>query len=128
MDLAGRIIPKMKQLAEPETRARAAWPAALGKRIARHTRATMLVRSTLVVEVEDHVWQSQLAGLRGQLLKNLERELGERIVTDIDFRPMPRRREPQRAESARGTGFGLSNQIGDPVLSLLYERSRRNSA
>jgi predicted nucleic acid-binding Zn ribbon protein len=125
MDLAGRLIPKMNlppELAEQETRARAAWPKAIGKKIARHTRAAMLVRSTLVVEVEDYVWQRQLSTLRPQLLKNLERELGERIVTEIDFRPMPRRREAQRAESAR------PNSIGDPVLSLLYERSRRNSA
>ncbi|SRR5579883_2732953 len=129
MQRAGRLIPKMNlpsTLAEYETRARAAWPDAAGKTIARHTRATLLVRGTLVVEVEDHLWQRNLSQFREQLLQNLERELGERAVTDLDFRPMPRRREPQRAEAARGTASGASDRIADPVLSLLYERSRRS--
>ena len=38
----------------------AAWPQAVGKRIAAHTRAAKLVRRRLVVEVEDQIWQRQL--------------------------------------------------------------------
>ncbi len=125
MERAGRLFGKsslMSKVADPETRARAAWPVAVGKKVAQYTRATALVRTTLVVEVGDKVWQYQLATLRKQVLENLEKELGEGLVTDIDFRPMPPKRQPQRAETARPDG---PDSIGDPVLSLLYDRSRR---
>jgi predicted nucleic acid-binding Zn ribbon protein len=125
MQPAGRLIGKMKlpaKVADMESRARAAWPAAAGKKIARHTQAVSLVRDTLIVEVGDAVWQKQLNTLRHFLLKNLARELGEFAVKQIDFRPMMKRREPQRAESARPAGA-----IQDPVLALLYERKRRDA-
>jgi predicted nucleic acid-binding Zn ribbon protein len=125
MERAGRLFGKsrlMKQVADPEIRARAAWPAAAGEKVAQHTRATSLVRSTLVVEVGDAVWQRQLSALRHYLLRNLAKELGEGLVTEIDFRPMPPRRQPQRAESARPSG---PDKIEDPVLAMLYDRSRR---
>jgi hypothetical protein len=73
-----------------------------------------------VVEVGDPVWQRQLRTLCGFLLKNLEKALGEALVTDIDFRPMPKRREPQRAERTRG-----SEDVADPVLDMLYRQSRK---
>src|ERR1035441_5484390 len=41
----------------------AAWPEAVGKKIAGHTRPAKLVRTRLVVEVEDHIWQRQLFAL-----------------------------------------------------------------
>ena len=100
MERAGRLIGKLKlDVDDPELRARAAWKVAAGKKIAEHTRAVALVRGSLVVEVEDQVWQRQLKTLSGFLLRNLEKALGEAMVTDIDFRPMPKRREPQRAET-----------------------------
>ena len=100
MERAGRLFGKsnlLSQVADPETRARAAWPVAVGKKVAQQTRARALVRTTLVVEVGDYVWQRQLSTLRNQLLQNLAKELGAGLVTDIDFRPMPPRRQPQRA-------------------------------
>lgn len=119
MERVGRIIGKMKlPLADPELRARAAWNVAAGPKIARHTRATALVRDALVVEVEDFIWQRQLATLEHFLVSNLAREMGEFIVKKIDFRPMPRRREPQRAQSARPSG----ERIADPVLDLVYRQ------
>ena len=127
MERAGRLIPTMllsPELADPETRLRAAWPIAAGKKIASHTRVGTLVRGTLIVEVEDHVWQRQLSALRHFLLRNLERELGEALAVEIDFRPMPRRREPQRALSARPAAHP-GERIGDPVLAMLYQRSKR---
>ncbi|HYL60465.1 MAG TPA: DciA family protein, partial [Candidatus Acidoferrales bacterium] len=96
---------------------------AAGKKIAAHTRATTLVRSSLVVEVEDVVWQRQLNTLRHFLIRNLTDALGEAIITDIDFRPMPPKRQPQRATTARPA------LIEDPVLDLLYRESQnRNTA
>lgn len=120
------------QLADAETRVRAAWPAAAGKIIASHTQARGLVRGTLIVDVEDRVWQRQLSTLRHFLLRNLAKELDEALVMEIDFRPMPQKRAPQRAASARGNGTvggtaGIAVGIGDPVLGLLYEKSRRSA-
>jgi hypothetical protein len=132
MDHAGRLIPKMNLpsgLHDPEQRARAAWPRAAGKVVASHTRVRSLVRGTLIVEVEDYIWQRQLSTLGQCLLGNLERELGEPLVAGIDFRPMPPRREPQMATSARrepSQARGqIQSEIKDPVLALLYERSKR---
>jgi predicted nucleic acid-binding Zn ribbon protein len=127
MERAGRIFQKVKlpqEVAGPETRVRAVWARVAGKNVAAHTRAGALVRETLIVEVEDKIWQQQLSRLKHFLLSNLEKELGEKVVNDIDFRPMPPRREPQRAEHARGSFEGIE----DPVLALLYQRSRRNAS
>ncbi len=105
---------------DPELRACAAWKVAAGKKVAEHTRATRLVRGSLVVEVEDKVWQSQLNTLSRILVSNLEKVLGEALITDIDFRPMPRKRGPQRAERAMGR-----ESVEDPVLDMLYRQSRK---
>lgn len=123
MERAGRLIGKMKfspGVVDPEARARAAWPVAAGNKIAVHTRATALVRGSLIVEVEDLVWQRQLNTLRHFLLRNLRETLGEQTVTEIDFRPMPRRIAPQRAQAARP-----ADGIADPVLGLLYRESKK---
>jgi predicted nucleic acid-binding Zn ribbon protein len=125
MERAGSLIGKLKlspETADPETRARAAWGLAAGKKIAAHTLASALVRGTLVVEVEDMVWQKQLNTLRHFLLRNLKQALGGDVVKEIDFRPMPPRRKPQRAESARRTD---SNGIQDPVMAMLYRQSKK---
>ena len=121
MERAGRLIGKLKlKMDDPELRACAAWRVAAGKKIAEHTRATALVRGKLVVEVGDQIWQRQLTTLSRILVSNLEKALGEALVTDIDFRPMPRRREPQRAERAIGR-----ESVRDPVLDMLYRQSRK---
>jgi hypothetical protein len=121
MERAGRLIGKLKvTIADPELRACAAWKVAAGKKIAEHTRAIRLVRGSLVVEVEDQIWQRQLSTLSRALVRNLEKALGEALVTDIDFRPMPRKREPQKAERAIGRETVL-----DPVLDILYRQSRK---
>jgi predicted nucleic acid-binding Zn ribbon protein len=123
MERAGRLIGKLKLspgVVDPEARARAAWPVAAGKKIAEHTRAGNLVRGSLIVEVEDVVWQRQLNTLRHFLLRNLREALGEETVIDIDFRPMPRRMAPQRAASARP-----ADGIEDPVMGMLYRESKK---
>ena len=124
MERAGRVVRKMKVspgITDPETRAQMAWPVAAGKYTALKTRATHLVRGTLVVEVEDMVWQRQLNTLRHHLLRNLQQALGEALVTEIDFRPMPRKLAPQRAETARPAVEGIQ----DPVMGLLYRQSQK---
>ena len=124
MERAGRIIGKSsltRELATPEIRACAAWKAAAGKKVAGHTRAVSLVRDKLVIEVEDFVWQRQLQTLSHFLLSNLAREMGEYVVKDLDFRPMPRRMRPQPAAHARR--LTEADRIKDPVLRGLYRES-----
>jgi predicted nucleic acid-binding Zn ribbon protein len=111
---------------DSEARARAAWDPAAGEKIARHTRAAALVRGTLIVEVEDMMWQSNLTRLRPFLLRNLAEVLGEALVTDLAFRPMPPRRAPQRATTARPRDESAG--IHDPVLAALYRASRKKQA
>jgi predicted nucleic acid-binding Zn ribbon protein len=127
MERAGRLFGKLKfapEVADPEVRVRAAWAVAAGKKIARHTRAVSLVRDSLIVEVEDYIWQQQLARVERFLVSNLAKELGEVLVKSIDFRPMPRRREPQRAESARPASGLTTGEVQDPILDVLYRQSR----
>src|ERR1700679_4379442 len=75
----------------------AAWPQAVGKRIAPHTRAAKMVRSSLIVEVEDVTWQRQLFSLKPFIVRNLAKVLGPGLIDDAEFRIFPRRRHPQRA-------------------------------
>jgi hypothetical protein len=127
MERAGRLIAKLKlspDVADPEARARAGWNVAAGKKIGAHTLAAALVRDTLIVEVEDIIWQRQLATLEHFLLRNLTETLGEPLVKKIDFRPMPPRRRPQRAESARRPS---PEKVNDPVLDLLYRQQKFHS-
>jgi hypothetical protein len=130
MQRAGRLLGKLEisgGVNDPEVRAKAAWNAAAGNKIGRHTRATMLVRDTLIVEVEDIVWQRQLNTLRQALLRNLSTILGEPVVKDIDFRPMPRRLGPQPAPASRTPSQDEASRIEDPFLEMLYRQSRRNA-
>lgn len=115
-------------MTDPETRARAAWQVAAGKKIAEHTRPTVLVRSTLIVEVEDMVWQRQLNTLRHFLLRNLTKTLGEDLVTEIDFRPAPKRRPAQmEMQATSNVAANRIDGIGDPVLGVLYRQSAQQS-
>jgi predicted nucleic acid-binding Zn ribbon protein len=101
----------------------------VGQRIAAHARAVSLAGNRLVVEVEDVVWQRQLFVLRKQILKRLEEVLGRSVVADVDFRMLPRRRQPQTAESPRPVKKDDADQIQDPVLRAIYKEKRgRRSA
>jgi hypothetical protein len=109
----------------PEELACAAWRAAVGKHIAAHTRAAKLVRARLVVEVEDRTWQRQLMSLSSFILRNLARHVGNGLVEDLEFKVVPRRREPQRAEQAMpGLFADEASGIEDPVLRSIYKASR----
>jgi hypothetical protein len=139
MERAGRILGKLKlpkAVIDPESMARSAWPAAVGKRIAARTRAVRLVRQALVVECEDAEWQRQLNTLKPQILRKLQAFVGETLVTSIDLRPMTPRRGMQMAEAVRPPEFQLTakpavndeaDRIQDPVFRMLYKQSRKKS-
>ncbi|HEY9139411.1 MAG TPA: hypothetical protein VIN93_00875, partial [Bryobacteraceae bacterium] len=86
--------------------------------------AAKLVRRRLVVEVEDQIWQRQLFVLSYHIVRNLERQLGPDVVEDLEFRVVPRRREPQRAAQSAPLTADEADSIADPVLRGLYKASR----
>jgi hypothetical protein len=106
----------------------AAWPHAVGKKVAIHTRASRMVRTRLIVEVEDVVWQRQLFALTGQILRNLDKHIGPGLVDDLEFRIVPRRREPQRETRAAALPLlDEADAIADPVLRGIYRASRKKA-
>jgi hypothetical protein len=107
-----------------EELARAAWKQAVGKKIAAHAHAARLVRTSLIVEVEDEVWRLQLNALRGQILSNLAKTIGRGHVEDLEFRVVPPRLEPQRAASPDGRVDDEAERISDPGLRRIYRAAR----
>jgi hypothetical protein len=135
MDQAGRIIAGMKGafgIASPERIAFGAWKRAVGPRLALRAKPLKLVRDHLIVEVEDEVWRESLFKLRFQILRNIEREIGTEIVSDLEFRVAPMRREPQRETGNAAADSSQpvlrpdeSDDIADPGLRRVYRNSRR---
>jgi hypothetical protein len=129
MERAGKALAKLKLSAaiSAEQLAFAAWPAAVGERIAAHAWPKALVRGSLWLEAEDAVWQQQLFHLRFDILAKLSELLGSGIVTDLEFRVAGAapRRPPQSAQSH---GEILSpdeaDRIKDPVLRTVYKQAR----
>ncbi len=115
MERAARLIKDKKisrEILSDEDIARAVWPAAVGKAIAAHTSRVKLVRKTLVVEVEDAIWQRQLHALTGQILRRLRKLTG----SDNDSRPgVSHRRAAAPGATRRVARIGLpkADQSGD---------------
>lgn len=131
MERAANSLAKMKLSAKMsgEELARAAWPAAVGKRIAARASVTALVRDRLVVEVEDAVWQKQLFHLRYQILRKVAEIIGDEIVRDIEFRIAIPRRPPQIAASlSESRASDEADGIKDPVLRTLYKEARKKAS
>jgi predicted nucleic acid-binding Zn ribbon protein len=130
MDRAGKLIGGLKiggESVPAEVLARAAWPQAVGARIAAHTRPVAFRDWRLVVEVEDATWKSQLETMSGQILERLREMAGKDAVRSLEFRLGVPRRQPQRAEQARATR-DEADGIADPILRRLYRASRKRSA
>ena len=127
MERAGRVLRRLRieGLAADEL-LRAAWPHAVGKRIASHTRVTALYGTRLVVEVEDPIWKAQLQTLEGQILPKLRDLSGHSALGRIEFREIPPKVLPQRAAQARRSE-DEANEIEDPVLRMVYRASRKRS-
>jgi len=104
----------------------AAWPQAVGKRIASHTRAAKMVRNSIIVEVEDVTWQRQLFSLKPFIIRNLAKIVGPGMIDDAEFRIVPRRREPERAVQAVPGGLFAdeADAIADPVMRGIYKTAR----
>ncbi len=133
MERAARLIRSnriSKEIFTDEDLARAIWPAAVGKGIAAHTVRLKLVRTRLVVEVEDAIWQKQLYPLTGQILDRLRKVTGGELVQDLEFRVGARRREAMREitrEVEKREVFDEAEGIQDPVLKKVYRLSRKKA-
>ncbi len=125
--LIGRLSPADGPI-EPDELARTAWPMAVGKTIAARTRPARMVRTRLVVDVEDVIWMKQLCALSGQILFNLERHLGKGFIEELEFRVIPRRRDAQRAEVAQPHLVpDEADHIADPVMRNIYKVARKKA-
>ncbi|MCX6619517.1 MAG: DciA family protein [Acidobacteria bacterium] len=129
MERAGRLIRKLdsaRKCSSPEQLCLAAWPSAVGRNIAVHTRAVGVFEGRMVIEVEDATWQRQLSSLNAQILGNLERMLAERLVSAIDYRVRAPRLMPKREERKAGH-FDEADHITDPVFQLIYKTARKKA-
>ncbi len=133
MDRAGKLIRGLKLGAgslSPEELVRAAWPHAVGSRIAAHARAVSIRElengPQLVVEVEDAVWRNQLETMTGQILSRLREIAGRESVRSIEFRLGVPRRLPKRAEQPRSVP-DEADGIENPILRRLYKASRKRA-
>jgi hypothetical protein len=87
-----------------------------------------LVRTTLVVEVEDELWRKNLWSLRYQILRNLEKAIGPEIVANVELHVMPPRFGPQREVETRlalDIPLDDAESIADPGLRRIYKAARR---
>src|SRR5437762_1312582 len=128
MEHASRLFGKMKfpgDAVSTEELVCAAWSAAVGKRIARHARAERLVRTKLIVGVDDAVWQRQLFSMSRMILSRLTENLGGGVLVDeLEFRVAAQKRGPQRAErSTPAASDDEADGIEDANLRRLYKTS-----
>jgi hypothetical protein len=150
MERAARVFKNAKyskSILSEEDQVRAIWPSAVGKAIAAHTLRLRVVRNSLVVDMEDALWQRQLYPLTTQILHRLQRIMGSDAIQSLEFRIGVPRRQPQRSESRDGmlwsneqpgadgtvTQAGAGPQIDDaeriqdPVLKKVYRLSRKKA-
>jgi hypothetical protein len=73
-----------------EAAAIAAWKYVAGTGMRPHAIATKLEGSTLVIDVRDTIWQTQLTMMRYQLLFRVNSTLGQALVTKLELRVNPK--------------------------------------
>jgi len=140
MERAARVLRKAQQsrsILDDSQAIEAVWPTAVGRSIARHVSRLRLVRSTLVVDVDDVIWQRQLRTLGTQILERIKLLLPDVPITGLEFRIGLPRRSAQRAPAAFASGPEVSSdkitqdeadRIQDPVLKKVYQISRRKAS
>jgi hypothetical protein len=140
MERAARVFRRTKQsrsLLTDEQALSALWPAAVGKAIAAHTSRIRVVRTILVIEVEDAIWQRQLRTLERQILDRVRLFTPDLALAGVEVRIGVPRREPQKATAPTSGASeplfsALSNveadRILDPILKKVFQISRRKAS
>jgi predicted nucleic acid-binding Zn ribbon protein len=129
MERAGKALAKLKlsEAISPDQLAFAAWPAAVGERIAAHVWPKALVRGRLILEAEDGVWQKHLLHLSPQVLGKISELLGSGIVTDLAFSTpsaAPRRPPQPAASHGKSASSDEADRIEDPGMRIVYKQAR----
>lgn len=137
MERAARLIKKNKysrEIISDEDIVRSLWRAAVGQAIARHTSVLKIVRSSLIVEVEDAIWQRQLLPLSTQVAAQLRKLMGSTSIENVEFRvgiprrPMAREERPGGITPQRAAEpADEADRIQDPVLKKVYRLSRKRA-
>ena len=129
MERAAKVLGKMK-LGKAgiygDQIAIASWPMAVGKTIAKRTRAVSVYDGILLVEVADGLWEKNLKTLESQILGKLSRTVGVGKVRGLRFRIGVARREPQREERIP-IGVDEADTIDDAIFRRIYINSRKRS-
>ena len=120
MERAGRIFSRLlaaRQSLPGSQLAAAAWPAAVGAKLAKHSRVTSFENGRLVVEADDALWRKNMDGLSRTILANLRRLMCEAAPAAIEFRVGAPRRPSMRE------GGGLPGLFAEEPLGLLRPTS-----
>jgi len=78
----------------------AAWKHAVGEGLSGQAIPLRLQGTTLILAVADNIWKRQLEHMRGQLLFQLNKVLGQTLVQSIEIEIDPGRVEQQHAAQA----------------------------
>lgn len=80
------------------------WPDLVGRNVAEHCAPEKFDPPVLVIRASSTTWATQLRILRTQLLDRFERELGRRIIDDIEIIGPVQRSWKHGRRSVRGRG------------------------
>lgn len=100
------------------------WRAAVGEKIAEHSRVILIRGNAVIVTVDDSVWQKQLHQMRSLLLERLKTASGVETIEGLEFRVSPARRKP-KADVGPLFSQDEADRIADPTLRKIYKSSRR---
>jgi len=125
MERASRKIDRNLFGDSEEDLARAAWQAVVGARIAAHTSPARLTGTTLIVDVEDRVWQRSLLALKSHILARLKEIVGHRMIEDLELRVV----SPQtfaRAKLPAVPDLPYRSKLGDGRIRRAVEEAAAN--
>lgn len=95
----------------------AAWKHAVGETLSCRAVAQQLSSHTLVVAVEDKIWQKQLEQMRDQFLFRLNKVLGRPLVKVLEFRIAPEKFTLKRSVPEDSTNANPSRPIPIELIS-----------
>ena len=95
-----------------------AWKHAVGETLSARARAESLRDHTLVVAVEDKVWQRQLEQMRDQFLFRLNKVLGRRVVNVLEFRIAPEKFVTQKPVADKSTTQSIPIELVSAAASI----------
>jgi len=62
------------------------WPEVVGEKIDSVTKVLSVDKGLMQISVRDSVWRQELVMRKWEIIQKLNEKLGERLITDIQFR------------------------------------------